>query len=176
MTAPHLRRAGIAALVAGGIAVAVSQSAGSAPYAPHPAITAQGVGPIKLGMPATTLQKRGYVGKLKTGCELAGPQSKAADVKIFNGTVGFTMNKARKANNIAVNGEGPQARGVEVGDTLADIQKAFKTVKVDKSQEGTFGGDFVTIPKSAGGRIGFFIDLSTNTITTIGVPYVPVCE
>jgi hypothetical protein len=176
MTAPLLRRAGIAALAAGGLAVAVSPSADSAPYAPHPAITAHGVGPIKLGTSAATLRKRGYVGRLKTGCELAGPQSKAADVLIFNGTVGFTMNKARKANTIAVNGEGPQARGVQVGDTLADIRKAFKTVRVDKTQEGTFNADFVTIPRSAGGRIQFLIDLSTYKITTIGVPFVPVCE
>jgi hypothetical protein len=174
MTAPHLRRAGAGALLAGGVAVAIAASAGGATS--DPAVTAKGVGSVKLGATATSLRAKGLIGKLHQGCELAGPGTAAANVKAFNGTVGFTMSKARKVNVIAVNGPGPQARGVEVGDTLADIQKAFKTVKVDKSLEDTFAGDFVTIPKSAGGKIMFFIDNSTNAITTIGVPIVPVCE
>ncbi len=175
MTAPQLRRAGAATLLVGGAAVAIAASAGGAPNQ-HPAITAKGVGPIKLGQTAASLRHRGLIAKLTAGCELAGPNTRAAGTKTFNGTVGFTQGSPRRANVIAVNGSGPRARGVEVGDRLADIKKAYKTVKVDTSQESTFGGDFVTIPKKAGGRIMFFIDNATSTITTIGVPIVPVCE
>jgi hypothetical protein len=171
MRAPHL---GAATLLAGGVAVAVAASAGGAPS--HPAITAKGVGPVKLGATASSLRSKKLIGKLTTGCELAGANTKAAKVKAFKGTVGFTKSSPRKVNVIAVTGSGPRARGVAVGDTLADIKKAYKTVKVDTSQEGTFGGDFVTIPKRAGGRIMFFIDKGTKKIRTIGVPIIPVCE
>jgi hypothetical protein len=170
----HVRRAGIAALLAGGAAVVVAASAGGATS--HPAITAAGVGPVKLGATATSLQAKGLIGKLTPGCELAGPGTRAAHVKAFNGTVGFTMSKVRKVNVIAVNGPGPQARGVEVGDTVSDIRKAYKSVKVDRSLEDTFQGDFVRVPKKAGGPIGFFVNLKTGKIETIGVPHVPVCE
>jgi len=171
MNAPRL---GAAALLSGAVAAALAASAGGA--ASHPAITPKGVGPVKLGATAKSLQARGLIGKLTVACKLAGPGTRAADAKPFNGTVGFTLHNPRKVDNIAVNSAGPQAHGVEVGDTLADIQKAYKTVKVDTSLEDTLGGDFVTIPKSAGGKIQFFIDTSTGTITTIGVPIVPVCE
>jgi hypothetical protein len=169
-----LRRAGIAALLAGGAAVAVAASAGGATS--HAAITATGVGPVKLGATAKSLQAKGLIGKLTPGCELAGPGTRAARVKAFNGTVGFTMSKTRRVNVIAVNGPGPRARGVEVGDTVPDIRKAYKTVKVDKSLEDTFQGDFVRVPKKAGGPIGFFVSTKTGKIETIGVPNVPVCE
>jgi len=170
-----LLRAGTAALVAGGAAVAIATTtAGGATN--HPAITASGVGPVKLGATAKSLQAKGLIGKLTTGCELAGPGTRAAAVKSFNGTVGFTMSKIRKVDVIAVNGPGPQARGVEVGDTLGEIRKAYRTIEVDKTLEETFGGDFVTVPKKAGGPIQFFVNLDSGKVETIGVPSVPVCE
>jgi hypothetical protein len=169
-----LRRAGSAALLAGGAAVAIATTAGGATS--HPAITAAGVGPVKLGATAKALQAKGLIGKLTTGCELAGPGTRAASVKSFKGTVGFTMTKTRRVNVIAVTGPGPRARGVEVGDTVSAIRKAYKTVKVDTSLEDTFQGDFVRVPKKAGGPIGFFVSSKTGRIETIGVPNVPVCE
>jgi hypothetical protein len=174
MRAPLLRRAGAAAAVAGAAAVALTASAGGATN--HPAITPKGVGPIKIGATAASLQAKGLITKLTKGCELAGPNTRSAGIKTFNGTVGFTRSTPRRVNVISVNGEGPQARGVGLGDRLADIRKAYKVVKVDKRQRGTFGGDFVTIPKKAGGKIMFFIDKGTHTITQIGVPIIPVCE
>lgn len=174
MQRSHLRRAGVGALVAAGTAAAIATSAGGATS--HPAITAKGVGPVKLGATAASLQDKGLIGKLITGCELAGPGTRAANVKAFNGTVGFTMTKTRRVNVIAVNGPGPRARGVEVGDTLADIKAAYKGVKVDKTLEDTFGGDFVRVPKTSGGRIQFFVSTKTGKIETIGVPSIPICE
>ena len=169
-----LRRTGAAVLVAGGAAVAIAASAGGATN--HPAITAGGVGPVKLGATAKSLQAKGLIGKLTTGCELAGPGTRAASVKSFNGTVGFTMTKTRRVDVISVNGPGPQARGVEVGDTLPEIRKAYKTIKVDTSLRDTFAGDFVKVPKAAGGPIQFFVNLDTGKIETIGVPAIPLCE
>jgi hypothetical protein len=167
------RSVAVAALLAGGGAIAVTTAATGADSQP---ITATGVGPIKLGQTATSLQSKGLIGKLTEGCELAGPGTRAAQVKAFRGSVGFTRSNPRKVNVISVDGKGPAANGVQVGDTLADIQQAYKTVKVDKTLEDTFQGDFVTVPKSAGGRIQFFIDLKTKKITGIGVPGIPVCE
>jgi hypothetical protein len=169
----HLRRAGTAVLIAGGAAAAIATSAGGATS--HPAITAAGVGPVKLGATAKALQRKGLIGKLTTGCELAGPGTRAARVKAFRGTVGFTMSNPRKVNVIAVNGRGPRARGVEVGNRLADIKKAYKGVKVDKTLEDTFQGDFVRVPKKSGGRFEFFVSTKTVKIETIGVPSIPVC-
>lgn len=170
----HLHRAGAAALIAGGAAVAIAASAGGATS--HPAITRAGVGPVKLGAKADALRDKGLIGRLTTGCELAGPGTRAARVKAFRGTVGFTMSNPRRVNVIAVNGRGPQARGVEVGDTLADIRKVYKGVTVDKTLEDTFQGDFVRVPKRSGGRIEFFVSTKTGRIETIGVPRIPICE
>jgi hypothetical protein len=170
----QVRRSAGVALLAGGAAVAIAASAGGATS--HPAITPAGVGPVKLGATAKSLQAKGLIGKLTTGCELAGPGTRAANVKSFKGTVGFTMSKTRRVNVIAVNGRGPRARGVEVGDTVSDIRKAYRTVKIDKSLEDTLQGDFVRVPKKAGGPIGFFVSTKTGRIETIGVPNVPVCE
>lgn len=174
MTAPQLRRVSVGALLAAGVAVTVATTAGGATNVQK--ITPQGVGKVKLGATATSLKQKGLIGKLTTGCELAGPGTRAAKVKAFKGTVGFTMSNPRKVNVIAVNGRGPAARGVRVGDTLADIKKAYKVVKVNKTLEDTFQGDFVTIPKKAGGKLMFFVSTKTGKIETIGVPIIPVCE
>jgi hypothetical protein len=168
---PH---AGTAAVLAAGAAVAIAATAGGATS--HPAITAAGVGPVKLGATAKSLRAKGLIGKLTTGCELAGPGTRAAAVKAFDGTVGFTMTKTRRVNVIAVNGPGPQARGVEVGDTLADVKKAYKRVTVDKTLEDTFQGDFVKVARKAGGPLQFFVSVKTGKIETIGVPSIPICE
>ncbi len=174
MSVPHLRLLGVGALVAGSAAIAVASAGGAAN--PHPKITAKRVGAIKLGATAASLRHRGLITKLQPGCELGGPNTRSAGIKTFNGTVGFTLRNPRRVNVISVNGSGPAARGVQVGDTLADIRRAYKVVRVNRKLEDTFAGDFVTIPKRAGGKITFFIDNGTDTITQIGVPVIPLCE
>jgi hypothetical protein len=52
----QVRRGAVVALLSGGAAVAIAASAGGATS--HPAITATGVGPIKLGATAKSLQAR----------------------------------------------------------------------------------------------------------------------
>ena len=91
-------------------------------------ITPQGVGQIKLGAAAGTLQDAGLIGGLTPGCELASPPVRAA--KLRAPLKGFVeVGPDNKVKAITIRG-GASARGVGVGDTLADITAKFPKRKV----------------------------------------------
>ena len=73
---------------------------------------------------------------------------------------------AQGRRDITIRG-GAEARGVGIGDTLADIKAKFKKRKVDHSQEDVFRAHFVLIPKAQtiGGKMMFAIDVDTKKIT-----------
>jgi hypothetical protein len=139
-------------------------------------ITFSGVGQVKLGMTFQQLRAKHLVGKLRKGCELAGPNARSARLRSpLRGTVNFTQTSPRKAENITITG-GAEARGVGIGDKLADIKAKFPKRKVDHSQEGVFGLTFVFVRKKSNPKLMFAIDVSTKKITAIGVPIIAVCE
>src|SRR3954453_512790 len=108
-------------------------------------ITPAGVGQVKLGKTFKALRQQGLVGKLRNGCELA-PNPRTARLRSpLRGAVNFTQSNPRKVTDITIR-SGAKARGVGVGDTLADIKAKFPKRKVDHSQEGVFGLTFVHIP------------------------------
>jgi hypothetical protein len=138
-------------------------------------ITAAGVGQVKLGKTHKQLRAAGLVGKLHRGCPLAA-NSKAADLKPpLEGTVNYSQDSPRRAEDIVVSG-GAKARGVGIGSTIADIKAAFPKAKVDRTGEDIFRVTFVNIPKSGGGRLSFAVDVDTKKVTLIGIPFVAVCE
>jgi hypothetical protein len=144
--------------------------------AASPAITAAGVGKVKLGETYAKLRAQHLVGAIKKGCPLAGPQARSAALKApLKGSVDFTMSTPRKVADIAVRG-GAKARGVGIGSTIAAIMAAFPKAKVDHSTDHTFGVTLVRIPKGGGGRLQFAVDTTSHKVVLIGVPLIAFCE
>jgi hypothetical protein len=156
-------------------AFAVGATAAPA-FAPAPQkITSTGVGQVKLGKKFKTLRQQGLVGKLRKGCELAENTRTARLRSPLSGSVNFTQSNPRKATDITIRG-GAEARGVGIGDTIADIKAAFKKRRIDHTQEDVFQLTFVFVPKKNDPRLMFAVDVDTTKITLIGVPIIALCE
>jgi hypothetical protein len=139
-------------------------------------ITKSGVGKIPLGDSYRSLRSSGLLGRLRHGCPLGGTHTRSARLKApLKGSVDLTRRKPRKVRAITVTG-GASARGVGIGERLADIKAAFPKAKVDHGTDETFGITLVRIPRNGGGRIQFAIDVDTNKITRIAVPAIQFCE
>jgi hypothetical protein len=162
----------IAAVVA---VAALALGPGAATAAAPAKITFAGVGQVKLGKTFKQLREAGLVGKLRKGCELAPNTRTARLLSPLKGAVNFTKSNPRKATDITVRG-GAEARGVGIGDKLADIKAKFPKRKVDHTTEDVFGLTFVHIPKKSKPKLQFAIDVDTKKITLIGVPFIAVCE
>jgi hypothetical protein len=179
MSSPLIKRSlGMTAAIAGAGAILIGATAapGESRELAAKKITAAGVGQVKLGKTHKQLRAAGLVGRLKAGCPLAGPNTKAADLKApLEGTVNYSQDKPRTAEDIIVSG-GAQARGVGIGDTLADIKAAFPKAKVDRTTEDIFRITLVDIPKGGGGKLQFAVDVDTKKVTLIGIPFVAFCE
>ena len=139
-------------------------------------VTASGVGKVPLGGTYRSLRASGLLGKLRKGCELGGPGRRSARLRApLKGFVDLTVHKPRKVRAITVTG-GATARGVAIGDRIADIKAAYPKAKVDHDTEDVFDITLVKVPKGGGGRIQFAVDFGTKKITQIAVPGVQFCE
>jgi hypothetical protein len=139
-------------------------------------ITAAGVDGIKLGAKHSRLYARGKLGRLRRGCELAGPGTRAARLRApLKGTADMTRRDPRRVRSITVTG-GATARGVGIGATIEEIMERFPGAKVDHGTDEVFLLTLVKVPRSAGGRIVFGVSTETDEITVIGVPYIAFCE
>lgn len=157
-------------------AVAALLGAGIGSAATSKPITAEGVGGVKLGKKHSKLRAQGLVGRMRPGCELGGPRTRSARLRRpLRGVVNYTTRRPRRVRDITIQ-RGAAARGVAVGDRMRDIKAAFPKRRVNHGTDETFGVTLVTIPRRAGGRITFAVDVDTRRITLIGVPHVAFCE
>jgi hypothetical protein len=141
-----------------------------------PKITPTGVGAVKLGASYSQLRARHLVGRIGMGCELAGPNARAASLSAqLKGTVDFTLSSPRRVVDISLRG-GATARGVGIGATIRQIKAAFPKAKVDHSTDHTFALTLVRIPKAGGGRLQFGVSTKSHRVTLIGVPAIAFCE
>jgi hypothetical protein len=139
-------------------------------------ITPAGVGAVKLGATYSQLRARHLVGRIHRGCELAGPNARAASLSApLKGGVDFTMTSPRKVVDISVR-RGATARGVGIGATIPQIKAAYPKARVDHSTDHTFALTLVRIPKNGGGKLQFAVDTKTHRVTLIGVPAIAFCE
>lgn len=139
-------------------------------------ITAAGVGAVKIGATYQTLRAAKLVGAIGPGCELAGPNTRAARLRSpLKGGVDFTQTTPRKVVSIAVTG-GATARGVGIGAGASSIRRAYPKVVVDRSTESVFAITLYKVPFSGGGRLQFAVDTKTKKVTTIGIPVIVFCD
>ena len=170
MSSPRVRTHAVLA------AVAVLAATGAVALAASAArVTPAGVGAVKLGKTYTALRAAGLLGKLRPGCELAGPNTRSAPLRApLRGSVDLTRRSPRRVARIVVN-RGAAARGVGIGATSAAIRAAFPKVVFDRSTEATFGIILARVP-AGGGRLEFAVDAKTKRVTLIGVPAIGFCE
>ncbi len=170
----RLLAAGAALAVSGALAAAAAPAQTGVAAATR--VTAAGVGQVKVGRKFGRLHKAGLVGRLRAGCNLAGPNQRSARLRApLKGLVDFTRSTPRRARNIVVSG-GATASGVGIGATKPDIVAAFPHAKFDTSTEDVFAITLVRIPKRDGGRLQFALDTRTKKVTAIGVPGLAFCE
>jgi hypothetical protein len=167
-----------AAVLAAFGAVAVAATAPAEPGLARTAakrITPQGVGAVHIGDRYRSLRRRGLVGRIGPGCELA-PNTRSAKLKApLKGQVNFTQTTPRLVTDIIVLG-GAKARGVGVGARRRAIRKAFPKARFDHSTEGVFGITLVKVPRRGGGPLQFAVSTQTHRVTEIGVPFIAFCE
>src|SRR4051794_31998401 len=173
-------RAAVAAALLAALAGAAVLGAAAAPartgHAAASRITARAVGGVRLHARYSTVRHRHLVGRLHAGCDLEGPSARVAKLRSpLKGFVDLTRSRPRRVRAIRVLG-GATARGVGIGDTIADIKAAYPEAEVDHSTDTTFEVTTVRIPKSGGGRIAFAVSTKTDAIVEIGVPVIPFCE
>ena len=141
-------------------------------------ITPAGVGSIHIGDNYLKLRKAGKIGKVVPGCELAGPNARGAKLlPPLKGSVDLSFHSPRRITDIQITG-GATAKGVGIGDTIADIKAAYPKANVDHSSEETFAFTLVTVRGGSDNRslIAFAVDTKTKKISLIGVPYIAACE
>jgi hypothetical protein len=164
-----------------GLAVGVAAATAEVSDTDHPGaqpITADGVGAVELGNTHHSLHERGLVGKLRHGCELGGPNTRAAKLKSpLEGFVDYTLKNPRRATDITIT-EGGAARGVGIGDSIKDIKQTFERAKVDHSTDRTFQLTLVRVPKKHSNKTRFTFGVSTKSkhVKVIGIPFIAFCE
>jgi hypothetical protein len=171
-----LRRIGASAAVFGVAALAAGPVASAGQGQGAPTVGPKGVGAVKIGASYTSLHKKGLIGKIRRGCELAPGTRSAALKSPLRGSVDFTRKNPRKVTNITITRGALTARDIGIGSTLDEITAAYPDAKVDHSTEEVFHATFVTVPKSDGGKFQFAVEVDTGKTTAIGVPFIATCE
>ncbi len=139
-------------------------------------VSATGVGQVKLGDTPSELRDAGLAGRVRQGCEFAGPDARAAFLKPpLDGFVNFTVSTPRVVEDIQIRG-GARASGVGIGALKSKVRDVFPNVHFDHSTESVFGITLAKVPVSDGGKFQFAIDTSTRRVVVIGVPWIAFCE
>ena len=166
-----------AALVAIGAVAVGSAAAPPAGDAAAAKITPTRVDGVHLGDTHADLRARGKVGPIKPGCELGGPNTRSAKLKLpLKGGVQYTLSSPRRVDSISITG-GAKARGVGIGAKIPAIKAKFPNATVDHSTDQVFLLTLVKTPKRpGGGQITFGVSTQTKRTTIMGVPFIAFCE
>ena len=176
MLARCVPRSAAAAVLAAGLlllgAAAPTQADAPAPQA----ITAAGVGGVKVGATWKSLRAKRLVGPMRPGCPLGGPGTRSARLRApLKGGVDLTRRSPRRVRTITITG-GATARGVGVGDTAAAVRAAFPHARFDHSTDEVFEATLVRVPRRDGGPLQLMVSTRTDRVMMIGIPLVPFCE
>jgi hypothetical protein len=135
-------------------------------------ITGAGVDGVKVGASYTSLRLAGKLAKATRGCELAGPQARAARLRApLKGSVNLTISRPRRVDTITVTG-GAKAKGVGVGSTRAAVKAAFPHAKFHH----VLGLVLARVPKADGGRFELSLGTKGKRVDAVGIPHLAFCE
>jgi len=140
-----------------------------------------GVGPLHLGMKRAPALATGWLSNRSSGCELGGPPL-PIDYRLrgrkapsgIRGSAEFTGGRLR---TLVFTRGVRTALGVTVGKTtVARMVARYRAAGFGARAQyvSTFQGTFVTVRKHGRAVLGGFAEGST--VTTLGIPTVPVCE
>lgn len=141
-----------------------------------------GIGPLSMGMSRTAALDTNWLSNRHSGCPLGGkPYPIDYDIEGAEAPAGLKDATAEFTNgvlsNLAFTGGVRTATGVVPGKTTwASMVKRYRDAgfKVSSHYLDTFGGTFVNVKRKGKQVIGGFAQ--GKVVTSIGVPYVPVCE
>ncbi len=146
-----------------------------------PVLRLDGIGPLRLGMGRVEAVATGWLSDPGPGCELGGPPLpvvyKLKGPKAQAGIVGTAQFERGTLRVFAFSAGVRTTFGVAIpGGTVADLLKRARAAGLSASSvyDETFAGRFVTVNRGGQQVFGAFAEKSA--ITTIAVPYVPVCE
>lgn len=171
-------------------AAALTAAAGPAGAQAAQTLRLDGIGPLRLGMTRAAALRTGWLAQRGRGCELGGPPIpityRFTGPRAPSGLVGVAEFSGRtgRLRNLSFTRGVRTATGVVVRQTTArgmvtryrDAGHPVRALFVD-----TFGGTFVTVRARRGGAqaIGGFAPgraAARRPLTTIAIPFVPVCE
>jgi hypothetical protein len=167
-----LRPVAVATLTATLVLTAAPSLAATAPAV----MTAAGIGPIKIGATAASLQQAGLIGKLKPGCELNVPRGSFANVRgPFTGSVGFDSKKRVTSVNAW---KGAVDRfGLTVGSTDRQVLAKYPHAHYLKAKlTDPIPVSLIAIGNVNHPRYSFSVDPKTRKVIELDNPYAQVCE
>lgn len=146
-----------------------------------PVLRLDGIGPLRLGMGRAEAVATGWLSDPGPGCELAGTPPPVVyrfkGPKAPPGLVG-TVEFDRGTLRVFAFSSGVRTSfGVAIpGGTVADLLRRARAAGLSATSvyDETFAGRFVTVNRGGKQVLGAFAEKSA--ISTIAVPYVPVCE
>jgi len=143
-------------------------------------LTADGIGPLRIGMTLEEAQATGLVGSFEPGCEVESPPPMTAQLSEVEGTVDVADGKVRSITVRRANEVATDPGLVEPGDPVDEAVTAWEAagldVTVDKDQADTYGVWFVQVRDGPEPAFEATADPTRDTLDTISVPEVVLCE
>lgn len=142
-----------------------------------------GIGPLKLGMSRSAGLDTGWLSNRQTGCQLGGKpypiDYSLEGAQAPAGIDGIAEFSGGKLRAMAFRGGVRTATGVIPGKTTwAGMVRRYRDAgfRASARYDATFQATFVTVRRPGGKRVLGGFAQGGKVVTTLGIPYVPVCE
>jgi hypothetical protein len=148
-----------------------------------PALGPNELGKIKVGQTQEELEATGQTGPVGPGCEAAGPNAEAADLKV-PGTTPDQLTGAVLLDEDVVSGitisEGRTVEGLTIGTKIDDATKLLEaagyTLEPDDGTGDMFGVVIAQFTKGGEPVYGLVAEKFSKKVTSISTPSVAICE
>jgi hypothetical protein len=143
-------------------------------------LTADGIGPLRIGMTLEEAEATGLVGSFEPGCEVESPPPMSAPLRQVEGTVDAADGRVRSITVRRSNEVATDPGLVEPGDPVDEAVTAWEAaglaVTVDKDQEDIYGVWFVQVRNGSDPAFEATANPALGTLDAISVPEVVLCE
>ncbi|MFM7064962.1 MAG: hypothetical protein ACKO04_15975, partial [Actinomycetes bacterium] len=148
-----------------------------------PALGPGALGRIRVGQTQEELEATGQVGPVGPGCEAAGPNAEAADLKV-PGTTPDQLTGAVQLDEDVVSGitisQGRTVDGVtidmKIDEATAILDDAGYTLEPDDGTGEMFGVVIAQFTKDGTPVYGLVAETFSKKVTSISTPAVTICE